>query len=950
MSVKRTAVSTRRTAVSVPNGRRPRTPSPRARRGTILRSLTASTLLLARRRTRRDAPLLVGWIALLCLAALLALAVPRLVLDTVDRGARAAVAEIGSSADLVLRAGVGDRKTSPQLVSLAELDELSRLVPQNLPDALGRVAGAPTISVQSPSLRVVREAGAASDVRIDAQFALLGADQQRGLTLVDGKLPAESVDGSEIEVVVSSEAADVASLTIGSVLGATAPVPTTVGPTATLTARVVGIVQSTESETAGRCASEWCDLPTMWAPNVSESQAGGSTAEVILLTSPAALEQVKTIFLDPLPATIRVPLRAELFTSAVVDQVIVETDRLEASAASLSEGSTASVDARTDFPEAMRPFGDRAAASVAQMSLMIAGLFGTVAAVLLLIGGLLVRRRSADLGLERARGASLGAVAVRGLAESVALAVVGVGAGVALAQLLVPGMISDPWPLVVVCAFAVFAPPIQALLVARAAWSGTKQPANRRDRQRLVGRARGRRIVFEAAIVLLAVAALASVRTRGLVEARTDGTDPLLAAAPLLLAVAVTVVVLRLQPLAVRAATAVAARARGAVGLLSAAHAERSVAVLPLLALTLCAALVVGGSLIVQTVREGQVAASWERIGADVRVEGAINADAADDLRDAPGVDAASAQLSRTGIEVDSGAASAPATVIAVDDGFSQVAALLPAGAAPGRADLDSLAAASASASASGDTLAVLVDERLAARVDVDEAVLVFDDERIPLRVVATFDGGPDGYLADPFVYVDLAALGAMLPDPPVADTLLVMGPGAAAAAQTVDGATEVVTRAEWLDARRDQPLVQGVDRMTQLVVGAVALLAALALVTTVALGGRSRSRSLSLLRTLGVPRRFGWVLALAELTPLVVAALLGGAAAGAGILIVVGPALGLRILAGGVGEPALYLDVWTIAGVVAGCLVLAAVAIVVDIVAHRRDKPGEVLRVGETT
>jgi putative ABC transport system permease protein len=137
---------------------------------------------------------------------------------------------------------------------------------------------------------------------------------------------------------------------------------------------------------------------------------------------------------------------------------------------------------------------------------------------------------------------------------------------------------------------------------------------------------------------------------------------------------------------------------------------------------------------------------------------------------------------------------------------------------------------------------------------------------------------------------------------------------------------------------------------MTQLVVAAVALLAALALVTTVASGGRSRSRSLSLLRTLGVPRRFGWVLALAELAPLVVAALLGGAAAGAGILVVVGPALGLRILAGGVGEPALHLDIWTVVSVIAGCLALAAVAIVVDIVAHRRDRPGEVLRVGETS
>jgi putative ABC transport system permease protein len=946
VSTKRTAVSTGRAAASASTGRRPRTPSAAARRGTILRSLGASTLLLGRRRARRDAPLLVGWIALLCLAALLALAVPRLVLDTVDRGARAAVAEVGSAADLLLRAGVGDRSTSPQLVTLAELDELALLVPQNLPAALSRVTGTPSTSVQSPTVRMVREDGGASDVRVEGQFALLGGDQQRGLTLVEGRLPAESAEGDGIEVVVSSEAADVASLAVGSVLGATATVSTTVGPPASVSARVVGIVASTQPATADRCAPEWCDLPLMWAPDLTDSRGGGSKAEVVLLTSAAGVASVQPLFLDPLPATIRLPLRAERFTGAIVDQVIAETDRLEASSASLSEGSTASVDVRTDFPEAMRPFGDRAAASVAQMSLMIAGLFGAVTAALLLIGGLLVRRRLADLSLERARGASLGSIALRGLAESAALAVVGIGAGVALAALLVPGKLSDPWPLVVVCAFAVLAPPTQALLVARAAWSGRRQPANRRDRQQLAARARGRRIVLEAAVVLLAVAALASVRARGLVEARTDGTDPLLAAAPLLLAVAVTAVVLRVQPLAVRAATAIASRARGAVGLLGAAHAERSVAVLPLLALTLCAALVVGGSLIVQTVREGQVAASWERVGADARVEGLIAGDAADAARDAPGVDAASAVLSRSAVEVDSGAASAPATVVAVDGGFAKVAALLPAGAAPGQADLDRLAAASGSA----DTLPVLVDRRLAARVDVGEAVLVLDDERIPLRVVATFDGGPDGYLADPFVYADLGALGALLPEPPAADTLLVMGQGAGAAAQKVDGATEVVTRAEWLDERREQPLVQGVDRMTQLIIAAVALLAALALVTTVASGARSRSRSLSLLRTLGVPRRFGWVLALAELAPLVVAALLGGTAAGAGILVVVGPALGLRILAGGVGEPALHLDIWTVVSVIAGCLALAAVAIVVDIVAHRRDRPGEVLRVGETS
>jgi putative ABC transport system permease protein len=143
---------------------------------------------------------------------------------------------------------------------------------------------------------------------------------------------------------------------------------------------------------------------------------------------------------------------------------------------------------------------------------------------------------------------------------------------------------------------------------------------------------------------------------------------------------------------------------------------------------------------------------------------------------------------------------------------------------------------------------------------------------------------------------------------------------------------------------------VQGVDRMALISVVAVALLAAVALATTVAAGGRSRSRSLSLLRTLGVQRGFGWVLALAELLPLVVAALVGGALAGAGILVAAGPALGLRLLTGGIGDPSLRVDPATVVLVVAGSLVLCAIAIVADVVAHRRDRPGEVLRVGETT
>ncbi|GAB2449670.1 putative ABC transport system permease protein [Conyzicola lurida] len=922
--------------------RRLRPSSARSRWASARRSLVGAAGLLVRRRARRDAALLAGWSALLCIAAGLALGVPRLVLDTVDRGSRAAVAEIGSDGDVIVRTRVGSPNAAPENSSLADVVALADELPTILPDGLASVAGTPTLSVLSPDLRLTRIVADPAAPRVDAQFGYLGPDQESGLSIVEGRLP--TAGAGEIEVVVSRAAADAASLSVDSVFRTAATGATADGKPATAAVRVVGIATSTAPVSADECASRWCDLPTMWEPLEQDSRAGGPTTGITMLAGADGLALVQPLLLDASAGSIRVPMVAERFTSGLVATVVAETDVLEATGGSVATASSVALSVHSEFPDALRGYESRAAASVAQMSLMIAGLFGAVLVVMLHLSGLLVRRRAADLALERARGASLGSVVIRGLVESALLAVVGVGVALAAVVLLAPGPLPDPVPLVAVAVVAVLAPPAQALVVARAVWSGRRQPANRRDRQQLAGRAHARRIVLELAVVLVAVAAVVSVRSRGLVEARTDGTDPLLAAAPLLLAAAVTLVVLRLQPVVVRAVAALASRSRGAVGILAAAHARRALSLLPLLALTVAVALVVGGSLVVQTVSRGQDDASWQRVGADARIDGAIDEAVAERVRDSAGVTAVSAQYSERPVEIDSGAASAPATVVAVDSGFADLAALLPDGAAPGRGALGLLAAASAPAGA----VPVLVDEALATRIDVDDTVMVFDDQRVPVVVVGTFEGGPDGYLTGPFVYVGIDALGAVLPDAVQADTLLVMGEGAADAARSVDGA-EVLTRTGWLAERRAQPLVQGVERMTWLAVGAVALLAALALLTTVAAGGRSRSRSLSLLRTLGVQRGFGWILALAELTPLVVAALVGGAAAGVGIVVAVGPALGLGILAGGVSAPPLRIDVLTVVLVIAGSLVLSAAAIVVDVVAHRRDRPGEVLRVGET-
>jgi len=129
----------------------------------------------------------------------------------------------------------------------------------------------------------------------------------------------------------------------------------------------------------------------------------------------------------------------------------------------------------------------------------------------------------------------------------------------------------------------------------------------------------------------------------------------------------------------------------------------------------------------------------------------------------------------------------------------------------------------------------------------------------------------------------------------------------------------------------------------------AIALFALVALVASVLTGTRDRARSLALLRTLGLRARLGWWLVFAEVGPVVLASLVGGIAAGIAIVTVLGPVLGLGSLAGGVGQPAPSLSPVVILGGAVAALSLLALATLVEYLAHRRDRLGDVLRVGDT-
>jgi len=874
-------------------------------------------MILVARRARRDAGLLLTLLALVVFATILAVAIPRLVVDTIDAGAREEVATVGSRADAIVVTAVGKSTPARPAVTADAAISLERDIPGRLPPGLAKVVDSSTLTVLSPELIVK------TDLDVDTAAMKLGmltpgfAEQLR---LVRGELPGPVVEGEPIGVVV----ADGSGLDVGSVLQ-----PNERLGRESITFVVTGIIEPVGAASA----RPWLDLPSLWRP-VMASTRGTTSLDVTVMTSPAGMEASYSLFAEAIRSTIRLGYDPDEFSSGLIDVVTDELGHLAVDAYPIKGNTAGPVAVRSDFKDALSSFEAKARGAVAQMSIMIAGVLGVCLVVVLLLSRLLVLRRAAELALERARGASVLSIGVRAAVESVIVAVVAVAAGLAII-----GAPADPIPVVVLGVATLLALPVQAVMLAAGTWSRRRVHADRYERSDAEKRRAAVRIAAEFVVVALAVASLVAIRSRGLLQSRTDGVDPLLAAAPLLLAAALALVVLRVHPIVVRLVARAARRSRGVLGILGAVQAARSLAVLPLLALTLAIGLVVTAGMLVETVRTGQIAASWQRVGADVRVDGPQELDAATRAAAAPGVTAASLQLARGAVEAKVDLTTVIAVTIAVDENYGDVLSLLP-DAPKDLGVLDLLTPSSDTA-----PLPLLVSPELADRLPLGPATIDFGDDLIDAEVVGILPGGPEGYRNDPFIFADLSGVIARSSEALVPDTLLIMGPGAAAAAP--DG--EVLVRTEWLADRQQQALVVGVQQSMLVAAGAVALLAVLALVAGVQSGSRARGRSLSLLRTLGLRARLGWWLALAELAPVVVASLVGGILAGIVIVLACTPSLGLTVLAGGLASPAPSIAPWVVLAVAGGAVLLLALAVLTEVVAHRRDRLSEVLRVGES-
>ena len=915
--------------------------------GTRWRRLVTFGIALPARRAARDVGVLACWTVLLALTVAVAIGAPRLALGVVDATAADAVAQAGAAADLVVEARVaatGGAFDVP-VIPPEDIVSVAKSVADDLPPTLAAVHRDSTLSVLTGAIPTEPVAGSpAPSQRVQVRAGLLTASASRALTVVDGRLPADSA--GVIEGVVSRSTADAAGIVVGTRLGLS--FAGAVGAQV----EIVGIAEAPASSVA---ASR--QIPSSFrAPT---SGAGSSVGATVLVT-PTGLTAAVQAGGEPATATMRERARPQAFTAERVDEVARESRQLELDPSSLLPNSPYTIQARSTFDDVQLAFAARERTVRAQFAVLTVGVLSVALLVLLIIGGVLVRRRAADVALERARGSSLPAVAFRAAGEAVVVGAIGCGLGLGLLAATAsaasasrasaaPGLIVESLWLIVVLLVAVLALPLQTVWQAWRAEAGRRTPADRRDRDALRRRARTVHVIVDVAVVLLAVVAVISLQSRGL-GGGAGGVDLVAAAAPVLVAAAVTVLVARVYRWPVRAIAAATRRSRGAWGLLGAVRAERSLAVLPLLALTLAVALVSADAVLAATVRAGQEDASWARVGADARLEarGAdpIDAGVAGRVRDADGVTAASAQFVGDSVDIDLGTASTLATVVAVDRHYPDLVAALPA--LPGVVSPTD-AGAFRSLKPSGDgPLPVVVDRTVAERLVSDDLTITFGDIDVPARVVATVDDGPSGSESGPFLFADLDALAAAAPDVVAADTVVAVGPGSARALRLAD-AGAVTTRAAWLARWRAQADVAGVQAAIGLGTGMLALFALVGFAGWMAGGSRERTRSAALLRTVGMPSAVRLFLALADELALVIAATIGGVVAAIALVWATTSGLGLGALTGGVVTPAPVVPSTTVPVVIAGMVGAVAIGLLVDAVATRRHRSIDVLRAGET-
>jgi putative ABC transport system permease protein len=832
----------------------------------------------------------------------------------------------------------------PRGAPLAPVDAVGDQLAGELPPAVASLVGSRGVVVDSPRfatglvrpadtfLRIRFQPGAEARIRYEAGGPPTGATT----TLERPALPRDEDQApravSVLEGAVSVTAARQLHAAVGDLVDLAAD-PTdrlARGHTDRLALRITGLFSVTD-----RSDPWWLDDPSL--ADVSVRALGGDTIfyDTTALLAPEAYGgYVAAIQASGLPIryTWRYYVDPTRLDASRADALVIDLRRLDtrfpiSDLGATGGGDTAMRSGLRGLVEAQRARWRSTENVLAVLAMGPAAVAITALALVTLLAG---RRGRLVLPIWHARGASRGQLARAIAVEGALLSVPASTIAVLLSIALVPAAAVAP----TVVAAAVVAVAGTLLLL------GTWLPGRVGQREVAAPR-RGRgRIVAEVVVVVLAIAGAYLLRERGIAGASSaaalGGVDPFVAAVPALVGVAAALVAVRLHPLPLRLAAAVAAGQRGLVPSLAVRRAvDGSSARAVLVVLLATASVGAFSSAVLVNLDRSAAAIGWHDVGAAFRIRPPTD-------RFPLGFEVGALR----GAERVAVASLLPATVIGRGDQSPLLALDLPAyrQVAAGTPAEPNVPASMLAASA--NPVPAIVSGAFAATADGlhvgDRFTVLGGGHRVALIVAAVRDTFPSLAIDQRFIVVSLPQWRTAVPADVPITAVYVRAPESAAAdlrssaTRAVPGAA-VDSQAERTAAIHDRPSAIALAAGVAAAVIVAAAFAALAVAAALGLAGASRANETAHLRTLGLSRRQAVALVVVEHAPTVALGFLGGAVLGIGLFVFLRRSLGLDVVVGSTLDVPIAVDAPSLALVLAGIVAIATLGIGLGVILQQR-------------
>jgi putative ABC transport system permease protein len=720
------------------------------------------------------------------------------------------------------------------------------------------------------------------------------------LRLVAGRMPGTappptSTSSQEIyylQVVVTPQTASRFALRPGSQLTIGGPLNIAIpGKLTVIRLDVTGIVAPADPG-----SSFWNADPLLPAPAL-DRVGGGESWEGAVIADPGEIDMVQQIF-GPQFLLVQWELPVDTTglhgqAQALYDQVNQLTNRTPALTGPLAPMANA-LGTTSGLVQPLAAFVQAASDVNVLLWIVYASLAVAGVVTLLLAARMIAARRSAELTVRRARGASLAQLFSLGTRGAAVACVPAAALAWVIAVLLVrdadPATPAAPaawWPGLATLACAVTGPGLVA------AWQH-RLPRRRDARRRWPWLPR---VVFEVTACAAAIGGIEVFRTQ------PGGTGLYASAAPVLVAVLAVIVALRLYQVLLRGLARASAQRRGVIGFLGLTRAARAPVTLALPAMTLVLALTLAAftGMVRAAVVRGETVASWQATGADVVVaagQAGISPSAVRAIAAVPGVQRAASALVvpltvAGGAQVVAGIVVDPASYAALVASTEGFAAVRPA-----------LLTQTLGQGGMG-SVPVLASPQAAADLGGAAGGTIFGQEGLPtlrIQVSGELRSTPALPAGGAFIVLPQSALhGASAP--PV-NLMLLTGPSIdmtrldAVVQATMPGADAptVTTRSVALQELTGAPLQRGTFLLFTLAITCAAALALVVMLLELALGTADRELTTARLAAMGLTEGQRARLVAIEVIPSIAASAVAAVACALALPRLVAPAIDLSV------------------------------------------------------